>query len=361
MDLLHTSLFLADANSVLNEYREAIKEAGNNFDGPTLQELIISRWRLIRSQGFTYTELQYALASICVLRFVIYSIIYNPITSFKLSAIGALSCLVWIACLNDLIRGYRISLLQYNKFFARILVEHKLYVKSYKSAIEGQIMQRNLNFMVGEYDYGWLKPLFDIMPDKIRHITDPMYKWIGTQLNSTILTFRAKYLQNFLPIIQYTMIVRVGKKYCPYHLRWHYTFGQLYQLTVRYFFACVQRANLIVIILINKGHIKQAAEWLYTLNVIQLAHLIFLILAALHAVCGQYFYVPLMTQCVELHVGKRPLNSIYSGGYTAWQDDYTFYNITYRQVMTLWWGWLGRGSKKHRERHKRGRRRKRKE
>ena len=37
---------------------------------------------------------------------------------------------------------------------------------------------------------------------------------------------------------------------------------------------------------------------------------------------------------------------MYSGGYTAWQDDFLFYDIKFRETMRLWWGWLGRGTKK---------------
>ena len=45
----------------------------------------------------------------------------------------------------------------------------------------------------------------------------------------------------------------------------------------------------------------------------------------LHAIFSQYFYVPFIVQnSVELHVGKRPTKSIYSGGYTAWQDEFFF-------------------------------------
>jgi hypothetical protein len=39
----------------------------------------------------------------------------------------------------------------------------------------------------------------------------------------------------------------------------------------------------------------------------------------IHAIWGQYFYIPFFVENTELHIGPRPKNSIYSGG-QAWQD-----------------------------------------
>ena len=60
--------------------------------------------------------------------------------------------------------------------------------------------------------------------------------------------------------------------------------------------------------------------------------------------------IPFLTENTEIHIGKRPQNSIYSGGYTAWQDG----GSKQIEIMTndkkslkfprLWWGWLGKRS-----------------
>ena len=68
----------------------------------------------------------------------------------------------------------------------------------------------------------------------------------------------------------------------------------------------------------------------------------------LHAICGQYFYLPFLTENVETHIGKKPQNSIYSGGYSSWQEglekrqEYTLYNGVQFTFPRLWWGWLGK-------------------
>ena len=73
-----------------------------------------------------------------------------------------------------------------------------------------------------------------------------------------------------------------------------------------------------------------------------------LYLCMLHAVCGQYFYVPFLTENTEIHIGKRPQNSIYSGGYTSWQESNSRSlemrnksNIKF-EFPRIWWGWWGK-------------------
>lgn len=51
-----------------------------------------------------------------------------------------------------------------------------------------------------------------------------------------------------------------------------------------------------------------------------LTHIGLIIFGLFHAIWGQYFYFPFFVENTELHIGRRPKDSIYSGGQTAWQD-----------------------------------------
>jgi hypothetical protein len=73
-----------------------------------------------------------------------------------------------------------------------------------------------------------------------------------------------------------------------------------------------------------------------------LYHMSFVLFGLFHALCGQYFYIPLLTENTELHIGPRSKDSIYSGGYTAWQD--ADEKSKYRILPKLWYGWFGRGT-----------------
>jgi len=57
----------------------------------------------------------------------------------------------------------------------------------------------------------------------------------------------------------------------------------------------------------------------------------------MNAIQGQYFYVPFLVKNTELHIGKRPINSIYSGGATPWQDPKEKNKST-----KLWYNWITR-------------------
>jgi hypothetical protein len=55
----------------------------------------------------------------------------------------------------------------------------------------------------------------------------------------------------------------------------------------------------------------------------------------------------------EIHIGPRPLNSLYSGGHTAWQNNDNERKKwiliqgkgTWKMFLPrLWWGWFGRGA-----------------
>ena len=50
----------------------------------TLINLFLERLQEISRSGFTLEEFENALLILCFLRFIIYSIKYNPITSFKI-------------------------------------------------------------------------------------------------------------------------------------------------------------------------------------------------------------------------------------------------------------------------------------
>lgn len=53
-----------------------------------------------------------------------------------------------------------------------------------------------------------------------------------------------------------------------------------------------------------------------------------------------------MECAVELHIGKRPKESVYSGGYTSWQDKTEQEKNLQRTLPKVWFGWFGRGTDK---------------
>lgn len=151
----------------------------------------------------------------------------------------------------------------------------------------------------------------------------------------------------------YTTWVRFKKKYCPYHIRWHWTFVMTYHVLMVLYAGFITRIYEYTMFLQHKidiGKLKSYYE-LDTLRTVIYALILFHYLsvwyAFVHAIFGQYFFIPLLTRNVELHVGQRKSKSIYSGGYTSWQDGAEFAwcgstDTKKASKIKLWWGWLGR-------------------
>ena len=83
------------------------------LEKPSYQEVFLDRLREIASNGFTIEEFQKAMIILCLIRFIIYSIKYNILTSFKICAIGLFSCILWGIALNDCV-GIYFPVLKFN-------------------------------------------------------------------------------------------------------------------------------------------------------------------------------------------------------------------------------------------------------
>lgn len=300
----------------------------------------------ISTYGFTIEEFQRALIILCFVRFLIYSFKYNFITAFKICSIGLISCILWAMALNDCIGAYYPNL-SLHPLLRNIYREEIIYreVAQYRAAervFDDLIKQTNT-----PYDFDWITPIFAKIPETFTHITDPIYVFIRKDLVNTLSTIYNTNIKPMTAMFLYVGWVRVGKKYCPYHVRWHFTFITLYNTFMPYVFKSAFRARIFLNkVLIPEQRYMEAENFRIYLGAWAFVHITFVMIAMIHAIFSQYFYVPFLTYSVELHVGKRPKNSIYSGGYTAWQDDFVFYNIRLRDTLRLWWGFLGKGTKK---------------
>lgn len=319
------------------------------LEKPSYQEVFLDRLREIASNGFTIEEFQKAMIILCLIRFIIYSIKYNILTSFKICAIGLFSCILWGIALNDCV-GIYFPVLKFNPLLTNILDEEERFrAAAEMRGYERATMDLMLIASGQAKHFVWVKPIFNLIPDQYQKAADPIYQYITNDLYGVLRQFYKSNLRQMMPFIIYIGYVRVGKKYCPYHIRWHFTFVTLYNTFVTYIFSCVNRARLMLYgTLIAQHRFEEAETFRLYLGAFVFVHISFVMFAMLHAIFSQYFYVPFLTYSVELHIGKRPKKSIYSGGYTAWQDDYLFYDIKFRETMRLWWGFLGRGTKKQR-------------
>jgi hypothetical protein len=355
-------------------------ESSTDLSLDTFRLIIEGLWEKIQN-GLTLADIENVLFFILFLRFVILAIRYNLKTSFYITCIGLFAGYLWYRHLIDLISMYR-----------SVLVKLPFLHSLGMDAMQMRSLNRQLaltDLRLGEnahwYNpgqilyYAFTKGIVNIDPETgLRYYIDPISMFISTLPESSQASISPLYYKIYNKIIPkiydvcskfwnqlfglaaYAVITRIGKRYCPYLVRWHWTFllilGMVEQIfiyfiyRVYYFqsFVLIPQAELIPETESYNSYVD--SNLVLQINILNgviawvvLTHIGIILFGLFHAIWGQYFYFPFFVENTELHIGPRPKNSIYSGGKTAWQDSEEK-NVN-RLFPKLWFGWFGRGSK----------------
>jgi len=342
----------------------------------TFRLIVQGLWEKIQD-GLTLADIENVLFFILFIRFVILAIRYNLKTSFYITCIGLFAGYLWYRHLIDLISMYRSVLL-------KLPFLHKLGM----DAVQLRSLHRQMiltDLKLGEnvhwYNpgqivyYAFTKGIIHVDPETgLRYYIDPISMAISNlqePAKSNILPLYYKIYNKIIPkiydicskfwtqlsgVAAYAVITRIGKRYCPYLVRWHWTFlliiGMIEQIFI-YFIYRVYYFQTFVLIPQTKSYGSYVdPNLILQINILNgviacvvLAHIGFIIFGLFHAIWGQYFYVPFFVENTELHIGPRPKNSIYSGGQTSWQDQEEKEKNLNRLIPKLWYGWFGRGTR----------------
>lgn len=339
----------------------------------TLKLLIEGLWNKIQD-GLTLADIENILFFILFIRFIILAIRYNLKTSFYITCIGLFAGYLWYRHLIDLISMYRSILI-------KLPYLHKLGIDAVQlRAMSRQIVLTDLKLgdNVHWYNpgqlvyYGITRGITNVDSETgLRYYIDPISMIISNLKESdkaNILPLYYKIYNKIIPqifescskfwtqlsgIAAYAVITRIGKRYCPYLVRWHWTFlliiGFLEQILVYFVYriSYFQGAILIPQTQVSTNYIDQSL--ILQVNILNglIAFIVFfhiglIFFGLFHAIWGQYFYFPFLVENTELHIGPRPKTSIYSGGQTSWQDEKDK-NIQ-RFFPRFWYGWFGNKS-----------------
>ena len=341
----------------------------------TLQLIVRGLWLQVQD-GLTLSDIENLLFFILFLRFIILTIRYNLKTSFYITCIGLFAGYLWYRHLIDLISMYRSVLL-------KLPFLHRLGM----DAVQLRSLHRQMvltDLKLGEnahwYNpgqilyYAFTKGIINIDPETgLRYYIDPIsmaisnlqeptkstifpiYYNIYNKIIPKIYDICSKFWTQLSGVAAYAVITRIGKRYCPYLVRWHWTFlliiGLIEQIFI-YFVYRVYYFQTFVLIPQTKSYANYVDPSLVLqINILNgiitcvvLTHIGFIIFGLFHAIWGQYFYLPFFVENTELHIGPRPQTSIYSGGQTAWQNPKEKEKNLNRLFPKLWYGWFGRGT-----------------
>lgn len=304
--------------------------------------------------GLRVQDLQNFILIVTFIRFFVYSSYYNVKTGFYIACINLFSALLWYIHLIFILKEYNAMNLT-NSFSARLWISYVFQ--------QDEIYKRNMLFqsanIIGQffgntdnnYRIDPLSMIFSIIPQPLKYYSDQIYYTLWDRVGPAILVFIAQNVFISKMAFLYLLVVRYGKRYCPYLIRWHWTFVMMYTIITPIFIKLPYRLEIFSqLVLLPEGRLNEFFYAKFLAISIITSHLLFIILPLFHALLGQYFFIPYLTRNVELHVGLRPKDSIYSGGYTAWQE----YSIFLSEIgeekkpipLKLWWGWFGRGTEK---------------
>jgi len=372
-------------NPANQEIRQALESGSDlnlsNFEPSsavsidTFRIIIEGLWEKIQD-GLTLADIENVLFFILFLRFVILALRYNLKTSFYITCIGLFAGYLWYRHLIDLISMYRSVLL-------KLPFLHRLGM----DAVQLRSLHRQMvltDLKLGEnvhwYNpgqilyYAFTKGIINIDPETgLRYYIDPIsmaisnvqeplkskispvYYNVYNKIIPKIFDICSKFWNQLSGVAAYAVITRIGKRYCPYLVRWHWTFlliiGLIEQIFI-YFIYRVYYFQTFVLIPQTKSYANYVdPSLILQINILNgiitcvvLTHIGFIIFGLFHAIWGQYFYVPFFVENTELHIGPRPKNSIYSGGQTAWQEPKEKEKNLNRLLPKLWYGWFGRGT-----------------
>jgi hypothetical protein len=355
-------------------------EPSRNVSLITFRLLFEGLWEKIQD-GLTLADIENILLGILFIRFVILVFRYNLKTSFYITCIGLFAGYLWYRHLIDIISMYR-----------NVLLRLPYLQKLGMDAIELRAYHRQMvmtDMLLGDevhwYNpgqllyYAFTKGIVHVEPETgLRSYIDPISMIVSKlqePLKSNIIPIYYKIYNKFIPkvyhictrfwnqlsgVAAYAVVTRIGKRYCPYLVRWHWTFLLIIGFAEQLFVNLIQRIVYFqtytlkpalnpygdAVYFVDKN-VELEMEFLNAIIVaIVLAHFAFVIFGLFHAIWGQYFYVPFFVENTELHIGPRPKDSVYSGGQTAWQDPLEKQKNFKRLFPKLWYGWFGRGTER---------------
>jgi len=324
--------------------------------------------------GLGFVDVENVAIFILVIRFIFLSRKYNVKTGFFITCIGLGAGYLWYMHLRDLAQYYMRTLwmcplthnLAYD--FSEIFYQEqskfdRAGTRFDSNTFYGPAIRAFTDITNnGNYRYDPISMIWSYLPTDVKFLSDKIYYFLSLKAIPQTYRFVNTQITYLSGMLWYTFIVRINKRYCPYLLRWHWTFLINLDFFERPFVYAQERLLYYLNnILIPNGYFREAQLVMNLLITLVAAQYIFIMLGLLHALCGQYFYFPFFTENTELHIGLRPKDSIYSGGHTIWQNKraymisrqasaklgkYRFGTIqsAYSKLPRFWYGWLGRGS-----------------
>ena len=347
-----------------------------------IQNFINNYWEGVQNTGLGLAQIDDLFILLVLIRFIILAIRYNFITSFIITVISIAAGYAWYSNLISALSTYENAFYKYSLTYRlgmdisqlKQILQTKVQKDGYQIRLSnpiGIIIYALTNGSIhNEHRIDFISMSLTKIPvnfsltiplpilHKIPLTKDSLesgYYYTIRKIIPQVLRLFLKGYDQFITFGFYTYMTRVNRRYCPYLLRWHWTMTIVSGFFQGFFVYVAHRMSMytemVILPIIRESqrlHIiipyREFELLMFTTAnfTMVLCQIGFQLFSMYHAVCGQYYYIPMITENTEMHVGKRDTTSIYSGGYTAWQNPEEKSNSILPKV---WYGWLGKGTK----------------
>ena len=360
------------------EWSSINPQSSSDVSLDTFRIIIEGLWSKFQD-GLTLADIENILFFVLFFRFIILAFKYNLKTSLYITCIGLFAGYLWYKHLIDLISMYRGVLLNLpflNKLGIDAVQLRSLHEQMVLTDIKlgenahwynpGRVIYYaftrgivNIDSETGlKYYIDPISMIISKLQEPLRTNILPLYYSLYNKVIPKIYEICSKFWTQLSSVAAYAVITRIGKRYCPYLVRWHWTFlliiGLIEQILIYFIYRVYYFQSYVLIPQAESFTTYVDSNLLLQINILNsvityivLIHIGFVIFGLLHAICGQYFYIPFFVENTELHIGLKPKDSVYSGGYASWQDSIEKKKNFNRLFPKLWYGWFGRGTKEN--------------
>src|SRR5210317_1396351 len=210
----------------------------------TLRLIVEGLWNQVQD-GLTLADIENLLFFILIIRFIILAIRYNLKTSFIITCIGLFAGYLWYRHLIDLISMYRSILIKLPYLYKLGIDAVQLRTMNKQLVLTDLKLGNNVHwYNPGQFIYyAFTNGIININQETgLSYYIDPIsmvISKVSEETKTDLLPIYYKLYNTVIPqffeviskfwnqlsgIAAYAVITRIGKRYCPYLVRWHWTF-----------------------------------------------------------------------------------------------------------------------------------------
>src|SRR6056300_52042 len=209
-----------------------------------IKVILEESWQRVQD-GLTLADIENLLFFILFIRFIILTIRYNFKTSFIITCIGLFAGYLWYRHLIDLISMYRSILIKLPYLYKLGIDAVQLRTMNKQLVLTDLKLGNNVHwYNPGQFIYyAFTNGIININQETgLSYYIDPIsmvISKVSEETKTDLLPIYYKLYNTVIPqffeviskfwnqlsgIAAYAVITRIGKRYCPYLVRWHWTF-----------------------------------------------------------------------------------------------------------------------------------------